>query len=176
MDKLKMNEIFNNKSLFEPPVKKTMNIFFTTKRKMQEDECLCGGCFMNDCYFMECDNCGKIRMILEDSKEYNECNPTKSIYKKDEHFKQILLKCKIKNHLHSKLEYLFATIQQAYYKHCGTRKNFLNYYYTLYKLMEMIGEKTDNITMLKRKESIKEHDNIWRKMCEELNYEFISTI
>jgi hypothetical protein len=56
--------------------------------------------------------------------------------------------------------------------------NFLNYYYALYKLCELLGETQfmNDIPMLKDREKIIEQDEIWRKMCVELDWEFIATI
>jgi hypothetical protein len=74
---------------------------------------------------------------------------------------------------------LFIELQSPYSKYCpDDRVNFLNYYYTAYKLCELLGEKQylDHFPMLKDREKRIEQDTIWRKICEELNWEFISTI
>jgi hypothetical protein len=48
----------------------------------------------------------------------------------------------------------------------------------LYKLFELLGEEhyLDEIPMLKDREKLIEQDNIWKKICEELDWEFIPTI
>jgi len=74
---------------------------------------------------------------------------------------------------------LFMELQSPYSKNCPDyRVNFLNYYYALYKLCELLGETQymDDIPMLKDREKIIEQDEIWRKMCVELDWEFITTI
>ena len=74
---------------------------------------------------------------------------------------------------------LFMELQSPYSKNCPDyRVNFLNYYYALYKLCELLGEMqyVNDIPMLKDREKIIEQDEIWRKMCIELNWEFIPTI
>ena len=74
---------------------------------------------------------------------------------------------------------LFMELQSPYSKNCPDyRVNFLNYYYALYKLCELLGETQymDDIPMLKDRDKIIEQDEIWRKMCIELNWEFIATI
>jgi hypothetical protein len=74
---------------------------------------------------------------------------------------------------------LFMELQSPYSKNCPDyRVNFLNYYYALYKLCELLGENQyiDDIPMLKDREKIIEQDEIWKKMCIELNWEFIPTI
>ena len=73
---------------------------------------------------------------------------------------------------------LFMELQSPYAKNCPDyRVNFLNYYYVLYKLCELLGEISylDDIPMLKDREKLIEQDEIWKKMCEELNWEFIPT-
>ena len=70
-------------------------------------------------------------------------------------------------------------IQAPYAKTCPDyRVNFLNYYYVLYKLCELLKEKSylEYIPMLKDREKLIEQDEIWKKMCSCLNWEFISTI
>lgn len=74
---------------------------------------------------------------------------------------------------------LFIELQSPYSKYCpDDRVNFLNYYYTAYKLCELLGEKQylQHFPMLKDREKRIEQDTIWRKICEELNWEFIPTI
>jgi len=74
---------------------------------------------------------------------------------------------------------LFIELQSPYSKYCpDDRVNFLNYYYTAYKLCELLGETQylADFTMLKDREKRVEQDQIWKKICEELDWEFISTI
>jgi hypothetical protein len=74
---------------------------------------------------------------------------------------------------------LFMELQYPYSKFCpDDRVNFLNYYYTAYKLCELLGENQylEFFPMLKDREKRIEQDNIWKKICRELNWEFISTI
>jgi len=74
---------------------------------------------------------------------------------------------------------LFIELQSPYSKYCpDDRVNFLNYYYTAYKLCELLGETQylSDFPMLKDREKRVEQDQIWRKICEELDWEFISTI
>ena len=73
---------------------------------------------------------------------------------------------------------LFIDIQLPYAKFCPTdRVNFLNYYYTLYKLCELLGEKSflPHFPMLKEQKKI-EQDEIWKKICDELKWDFIPTL
>jgi hypothetical protein len=73
----------------------------------------------------------------------------------------------------------FMEIQYPYAKHCPDyRVNFLHYYYVLYKLFELLGEHgyLTDIPMLKDREKLIDQDNIWKKICQDLNWEFIPTI
>jgi hypothetical protein len=73
----------------------------------------------------------------------------------------------------------FMEIQYPYAKHCPDyRVNFLHYYYVLYKLFELLGETgyLSEIPMLKDREKLIEQDTIWKKICEELDWEFLPTI
>jgi hypothetical protein len=74
---------------------------------------------------------------------------------------------------------LFIELQSPYSKYCpDDRVNFLNYYYTAYKLCELLGETSylPLFPLLKDKEKRIEQDAIWKKICEELNWEFINTV
>jgi hypothetical protein len=74
---------------------------------------------------------------------------------------------------------LFVELQAPYSKYCpDDRVNFLNYYYTAYKLCELLGEDAylEHFPMLKDPEKRMEQDVIWKKICQELDWEFIPTI
>jgi len=74
---------------------------------------------------------------------------------------------------------LFMEIQGPYSKYCpDDRVNFLNYYYTVYKLCELLDQREflSYFPMLKDREKRIEQDEIWKKICEELDWEFISTV
>jgi len=81
--------------------------------------------------------------------------------------------------LEEKLCNLFMEIQMPYAKHCpDDRVNFLNYYYVLYKMCELLDEKTflPFFPMLKDPVKRIEQDEIWKKICKELHWEFVPTI
>ena len=74
---------------------------------------------------------------------------------------------------------LFMEIQSPYSKTCPDyRVNFLNYYYVLFKFCELLGESQylADIPMLKDREKLIEQDETWKKMCIELDWEFIATV
>lgn len=73
---------------------------------------------------------------------------------------------------------LFMETQGPYARFCpDERVNFLNYYYTIYKLCELLGQTQylPYFPMLKDRDKRIEQDEIWKKICNELNWEFIPT-
>jgi hypothetical protein len=74
---------------------------------------------------------------------------------------------------------LFIDIQAPYAKYCPDyRINFLNYYYTVYKLCELLDQQQflAYFPMLKDREKRIEQDVIWKNICDELDWEFIPTV
>lgn len=74
---------------------------------------------------------------------------------------------------------LFIDIQAPYAKFCPEeRVNFLNYYYTIYKLCELLEQRQflPYFPMLKDREKRIEQDEIWKNICAELDWKFITTI
>lgn len=81
--------------------------------------------------------------------------------------------------LEEKLCNMFDEIQTPYSKFCPPdRVNFLNYYGVLYKMCELLGEDQylHHFYMLKDRIKRMEQDEIWKKICAELNWEFIPSI
>jgi hypothetical protein len=81
--------------------------------------------------------------------------------------------------LEERLCNMFIEIQGPYAKYCPEdRVNFLNYYYTVYKLCELLDQKTflPYFPMLKDREKRIEQDMIWKNICKDLEWEFIPTI
>lgn len=74
---------------------------------------------------------------------------------------------------------MFMKVQAPYAKFCpSNRVNFLNYYYTVYKLCELLDQRQflPFFPMLKDRDKRIEQDEIWRNICGELGWEFIPTI
>lgn len=74
---------------------------------------------------------------------------------------------------------LFMDIQGPYAKYIpDNRVNFLNYYYTVYKLCELLDQTQflPYFPMLKDIGKRIEQDSIWKLICEDLNWEFIPTV
>ena len=77
--------------------------------------------------------------------------------------------------LEEKLFIMFRDIQGPFLKHCPKdRKNFLSYSYVLYKFFQILGlnEYLSYFPLLKSREKLYVQDQIWKKICEDLNYEF----
>jgi hypothetical protein len=81
--------------------------------------------------------------------------------------------------LHETLCVLFIEIQKPWAVHCpANRTNFFNYTYTLYQLCVLLGQTQylPYIPLLKDRTKQLEQDMIWKKVCEDLDWEFIPTI
>jgi hypothetical protein len=86
---------------------------------------------------------------------------------------------KMSSALEDKLRIMFYKIQKPFENNCpGDRKNFLSYSYILYKFCELLSEDSflPCFPLLKSKEKLYKQDQIWKKICEELQWEFITTI
>jgi hypothetical protein len=78
-----------------------------------------------------------------------------------------------------RLRIMFKMVQPAFLKHAPkNRKNFLSYNYTLRKCIQLLerDEYLHLFPALKSREKTFEQDKIWKKICEELNWEFIPSI
>jgi len=81
--------------------------------------------------------------------------------------------------LEDRLRLMFHHIQKPFEKHRPQdRKNFLSYSYVLYKFCELLGEDDylPCFQLLKSKEKLYKQDQIWKKICHELSWEYIKTI
>ena len=81
--------------------------------------------------------------------------------------------------LEAKLRLMFHKIQKPFEKHKPEkRKNFLSYSYVLYKFCELLGEDDylPCFPLLKSKEKLYAQDEIWKKICTELEWEYIKTV
>ncbi len=74
---------------------------------------------------------------------------------------------------------MFIAVQPAFEKHCPKdRKNFLSYSYCIYKFFELLGYEQflDNFTLLKGRDKLARQDEIFKKICEELDWEFVPSV
>lgn len=78
-----------------------------------------------------------------------------------------------------KLRRMFIDIQPHWLTHCpNNRNNFLSYSYVLYKSLQLLelDDLLEHFSLLKSREKLAEQDVIWKKICNELQWEFIKTI
>ncbi len=78
-----------------------------------------------------------------------------------------------------KLRMMFKEIQTPFLKHCPKdRKNFLSYSYVLHKFVQLLemDEFLICFPLLKSREKLHQQDQIWKKICEELQWEFIKSL
>jgi len=81
--------------------------------------------------------------------------------------------------LEERLRIMFKDIQKPFDDNCPSeRKNFLSYSYVLYKFCELLGEDEylQYFPLLKSKSKLYAQDQIWKKICHDLRWEFIPTI
>lgn len=84
--------------------------------------------------------------------------------------------------LEQQLKIMFDEIQAPFEKYrliiCPARKNFLNYNYIFYKMCQLLNkdEFLNCFPLLKSREKLYEHDQIWKGICKDLRWEFIASI
>ena len=81
--------------------------------------------------------------------------------------------------LEEKLRAMFRQIQPLFVKYAhSNRKNFLSYAYVIRKFIQLL-EKDQylvNFPLLKSRSVLHEQDQVWKKICEELKWEFIASL
>ena len=73
------------------------------------------------------------------------------------------------------LKTMFRKIQEPFEKHKPkSRSNFLSYSYCFYQLLKILNETKYSVLfpLLKSKEKLREQDKIWKKICDELGWQF----
>jgi hypothetical protein len=81
--------------------------------------------------------------------------------------------------LEDRLRHMFCQIQVPFLKHAPpTRKNFLSYSFCLHKLMQLLEQDQylGSFKLLKSREKLFAQDRIWKKICEELGWDFIPSL
>jgi hypothetical protein len=81
--------------------------------------------------------------------------------------------------IEEKIRAMFQEIQAPFLLYCpDDRTNFLSYSYILYKFFELLelDEYKVFFPLLKSRDRLIAHDIIWRKICDYLNWEFISSV
>lgn len=81
--------------------------------------------------------------------------------------------------LEEKFKKMFMEIQAPFEKHCPPeRKNFLSYSYVFHKFCELLelDELLPYFPLLKSREKLFQQDKIWKKICDELRWQFIPSL
>ena len=86
---------------------------------------------------------------------------------------------KITKQIEEKLRWMFKEMQEPFILFCPkTRKNFLNYSFTLHKCFQLLDldDFLPCFPLLKSNEKLKEQDYLWKKICNHLRWQFIPSI
>ena len=81
--------------------------------------------------------------------------------------------------LEDKLKQMFKEIQVPFLKYSPlNRKNFLSYSYVIHKFIQLLGqtEYLSYFPLLKSREKLHQQEQIWKKICDDLGWEFIRSI
>jgi uncharacterized Zn finger protein (UPF0148 family) len=81
--------------------------------------------------------------------------------------------------IEEKIRAMFQEIQAPFLLYCpDDRTNFLSYSYILYKFFELLelDEYKVYFPLLKSRDRLIAHDQIWKKICDYLQWEFISSV
>lgn len=81
--------------------------------------------------------------------------------------------------IEEKIRAMFQEIQAPFLLYCpDDRRNFLSYAYIIYKFLELLelDEYKVHFTLLKSRDRLISHDQIWKKICEYLQWEFIQSV
>jgi hypothetical protein len=81
--------------------------------------------------------------------------------------------------LEEQLRIMFRMIQYPFLVHApATRKNFLSYSFVLHKSLQLLGhdEFLPSFPLLKSRDKLAQQDAIWKKICADLNWEFVPSL
>jgi hypothetical protein len=124
-------------------------------------------------------------MALLDNKTVREILRKLGINKYYEHIPYIMYKLtgihppRLGEELEEQMRQMFYAVQMPYLKHCPvTRKNFLSYSYVMHKQLQLLGrpEFTKYFPLLKSREKLHQQEQIWRKICGEIGWDFHPSI
>ena len=147
-----------------------------------ETICSCGGSIVV-CHVSSnsiCSTCGNTeRVLITLENRYDMLGRTlPCIYKRSNHFKNWLCKFPDIIPVHkARFTAMFRDSQTPFRKHCGKRKNYLSYAFTLHKMCEIAGLHMykKHFPMLRSRVKLREQDAIWKSMCLELGWPFTAS-
>lgn len=85
----------------------------------------------------------------------------------------------ITSELEDKIRNMFKEIQSPWMKYCPSdRSNFFSYPYIFYKFFQLLDkdEYLPYCRLLKSREKLQEHDEVWKKICSDLRWQYIATV
>ena len=81
--------------------------------------------------------------------------------------------------IEDKIRVMFQEVQAPYLLYCpDERRNMLSYHYIIYKFLELmeLDEYKIYFPLLKSRDRLIQHDQVWKKICDYLQWEFISSV
>lgn len=81
--------------------------------------------------------------------------------------------------LEEKLRNMFKQVQGPWIKYCPSeRANFFSYPYIFFKFFQLLDEDKylPYCRLLKSREKLHEHDEVWKLICRDLNWQYIPTV
>lgn len=81
--------------------------------------------------------------------------------------------------LEDKVRNMFKEIQGPWMKYCPSdRSNFFSYPYIFYKFFQLLDkdEYLPYCRLLKSREKLQEHDEVWKQICVDLKWQYIPTV
>lgn len=78
-----------------------------------------------------------------------------------------------------KIKSMFRDIQEPFMRHCPKdRTNFLSYAYVLHKFFKILNlnDFVQYFPLLKSREKLRLQDKLWKKICDDLKWEFHPSI
>ena len=84
----------------------------------------------------------------------------------------------IKRETEDKMVRMFSRVTRAYPSvSTNNRRSFLSYYYIIFKLLELMGETEllPRVPILRTELRVRQHDLIWKQICEELDWTYKRT-
>ncbi len=81
--------------------------------------------------------------------------------------------------LEDKLRSMFKMIQSPFMRHAPSeRKNFLSYSFVIHKLLQLLEQDQylPHFRLLRSREKLWQQDQIWQKICRDLNWQFIPSL
>lgn len=119
------------------------------------------------------------------AKKVREVLKTLKLRKAYEHVAQITARLtginppRVPSEIEEQCRLMFIAVQPVFEKHCPQdRKNFLSYSYCLYKFFELLGYEhfLDSFTLLKGRDKLAKQDEIFKKICADLSWEFVPSV